>query len=92
MTRSMAGRSIAAPATLGTERYLPAWDSEALSSERALLRAINDPVPQGCAATRAVTAAESWRHSPTVNLRLEPPLLAAGSGQASTGGHCSAAR
>ncbi len=29
-----------------------------------------------------------WRHSAPVNVRLEPPLLAAGSGQAATGGHC----
>jgi hypothetical protein len=40
----------------------------------------------------AAFLAWDWRHSPTVNLRLEPPLLAAGSGQASAGGHCSAAR
>jgi hypothetical protein len=31
-----------------------------------------------------------WRHSAPVNLRLEPPLVAAGSGQPSEGGHCSA--
>ncbi|WP_165930973.1 hypothetical protein [Paralcaligenes ureilyticus] len=29
--------------------------------------------------------------SPPINVRLEPPLIAAGSGQASTGGHCSSA-
>ena len=27
--------------------------------------------------------------SPPIDLRLEPPLIAAGSGQASSGGHCS---
>jgi hypothetical protein len=27
--------------------------------------------------------------SPTIDLRLEPPLIAAGSGQAASGGHCS---
>ncbi len=31
-----------------------------------------------------------WLNSSPVNLRLEPPLLAAGSGQAPSGGHCSA--
>lgn len=30
-----------------------------------------------------------WWQSPPINLRLEPPLLAIGSGQASTSGHCS---
>jgi hypothetical protein len=29
-----------------------------------------------------------WRHSAPVNIRLEPPLLAAGSGQTATAGHC----
>lgn len=29
-----------------------------------------------------------WRHSPPINVRLEPPLLAAGSGQTATAGHC----
>jgi hypothetical protein len=28
-------------------------------------------------------------HSPTIDLRQEPPLIAAGSGQAVAGGHCS---
>ncbi|MGA1289190.1 MAG: hypothetical protein ACO3ZK_16950 [Rubrivivax sp.] len=27
--------------------------------------------------------------SPTIDLRQEPPLIAAGSGQAASGGHCS---
>jgi len=27
--------------------------------------------------------------SPPIDLRLEPPLIAAGSGQTSSGGHCS---
>lgn len=31
-----------------------------------------------------------WLHSAPVNHRLEPPLFAAGSGKAPTGGHCSA--
>jgi len=29
-----------------------------------------------------------YAHSPQVDLRFEPPLIAAGSGQASAGGHC----
>lgn len=29
--------------------------------------------------------------SPAINLRNEPPLIAAGSGQAASGGHCSMA-
>lgn len=29
--------------------------------------------------------------SPTIDLRQEPPLIAAGSGQVVSGGHCSAA-
>ena len=29
-----------------------------------------------------------WAVSKPVNIRLEPPLIAAGSGQAPTGGHC----
>lgn len=32
-----------------------------------------------------------WSASPQVNLRQEPPLIAAGSGQAASGGHCSLA-
>ncbi len=31
-----------------------------------------------------------WDHSEPVNLRLELPLIALGSGQAPVGGHCSA--
>jgi len=31
---------------------------------------------------------DGWQ-SPPINLRLEPPLLAIGSGQVSTSGHCS---
>lgn len=29
-----------------------------------------------------------WVYSDPVNIRMEPPLIAAGSGQAPTGGHC----
>ena len=29
-----------------------------------------------------------YARSPQVDLRFEPPLIAAGSGQASAGGHC----
>lgn len=29
-----------------------------------------------------------WSHSETVNVRTEPPLIAAGSGVAPSGGHC----
>lgn len=32
-----------------------------------------------------------WMHSSPVDLRAEPPLIAAGSGQPTTGGHCSSA-
>lgn len=32
-----------------------------------------------------------FTRSPAVDLRQEPPLIAAGSGQAAQGGHCSAA-
>ncbi|MDP4589653.1 MAG: hypothetical protein NWS57_01050 [Burkholderiaceae bacterium] len=31
-------------------------------------------------------------HSDPVDFRLDPPVIAAGSGQASTGGHCSIAK
>ncbi|MDO5691946.1 MAG: hypothetical protein Q4G70_05595 [Pseudomonadota bacterium] len=30
-----------------------------------------------------------FAHSDPVNLRLEPPMITAGSGQAVSGGHCS---
>lgn len=30
-----------------------------------------------------------WSHSKPVDLRYEAPLIAAGSGQAASGGHCS---
>lgn len=42
----------------------------------------------------ALVAYLAWDYaaSPAVNLRLEPPLIAAGSGQATSGGHCSAAK
>jgi hypothetical protein len=33
-----------------------------------------------------------FAHSPAIDLRREPPLLAAGSGQAASGGHCSMAK
>ncbi len=29
-----------------------------------------------------------WAHSAAVDVRAEPPLIAAGSGQAPSGGHC----
>lgn len=38
----------------------------------------------------AVFFAWDWMKSDPVNHRMEPPLIAAGSGQAPTGGHCSA--
>ena len=30
-----------------------------------------------------------WTRSPAIDLTREPPLIAAGSGQAASGGHCS---
>lgn len=33
-----------------------------------------------------------WSHSVAIDLRQEPPLIAAGSGQEVSGGHCSAAK
>lgn len=33
-----------------------------------------------------------WVASPPVDLRQEPPLIAAGSGQVISGGHCSMAK
>ena len=33
-----------------------------------------------------------WSISAAIDLRQEPPLIAAGSGQASSGGHCSMAK
>lgn len=33
-----------------------------------------------------------WLASPIVDLRHEPPVIAAGSGKAPTGGHCSMAK
>ncbi len=33
-----------------------------------------------------------WSQSDPIDLRQEPPLIAAGSGQAVTGGHCSMAK
>jgi hypothetical protein len=33
-----------------------------------------------------------WQRSPTVDLRFEPPLIAAGSGKISKGGHCALPR
>ena len=33
-----------------------------------------------------------WSHSAAVDVRQEQPLIAAGSGQATSGGHCSLAR
>ncbi len=42
----------------------------------------------------ALLAFLAWdfARSPAIDLRLEPPLIAAGSGQAVQGGHCSAAK
>jgi hypothetical protein len=37
----------------------------------------------------AAFLAADWWLSPPVDLRSEPPLVAAGSGQAASGGHCS---
>jgi len=39
-----------------------------------------------------VFVAWDWARSDPVDLRNEPPLIAAGSGQAASGGHCSLAR
>lgn len=33
-----------------------------------------------------------FARSPAIDLRQEPPLIAAGSGQVTVGGHCSAAK
>jgi len=33
-----------------------------------------------------------WRHAAPIDLRQEPPLIAAGSGQEVSGGHCSMAK
>lgn len=33
-----------------------------------------------------------WMHTPAVDLRWETPLIAAGSGQSSAGGHCAIAK
>jgi len=33
-----------------------------------------------------------WSQSPPIDVRREPPLVAAGSGQAVSGGHCALAR
>ncbi len=40
----------------------------------------------------AVFLAWDYKHSVPVDLRNEPPLIAAGSGQATSGGHCSMAK
>lgn len=40
-------------------------------------------------AALAAFIAWDYGHSAPVNLRLEPPMIAAGSGQATHGGHCS---
>ena len=37
----------------------------------------------------AAFLAWDWSASKPVDLRMEPPLIAAGSGQAASGGHCS---
>ncbi len=37
----------------------------------------------------AAFLAWDWSHSKPVDLRFEPPLIAAGSGKAASGGHCS---
>jgi hypothetical protein len=33
-----------------------------------------------------------WARSPAIDLTREPPLIAAGSGQTASGGHCSMAK
>ncbi len=38
----------------------------------------------------AAFIAWDWMQSPDIDVRREPPLVAAGSGQAVSGGHCSA--
>ena len=42
----------------------------------------------------ALTAFIAWDFlsAPPIDLRREPPLIAAGSGQAASGGHCSMAK
>jgi len=40
-------------------------------------------------ATLAAFLAWDWASSAPVDLRLEAPLIAAGSGKAASGGHCS---
>ena len=40
----------------------------------------------------AAFLAWDWARSPALDLTLEPPLIAAGSGQAASGGHCSMAK
>ncbi len=40
----------------------------------------------------AAFLAWDWSTSAPVNLRDEPPFIAAGSGQAASGGHCSMAK
>jgi hypothetical protein len=40
----------------------------------------------------AAFLAWDWTRSPALDLTLEPPLIAAGSGQAASGGHCSMAK
>jgi hypothetical protein len=40
----------------------------------------------------AAFLAWDWARSPTPDLTQEPPLIAAGSGQAASGGHCSMAK
>lgn len=40
----------------------------------------------------AALLAWDWASSPRIDLRWEPPLIAAGSGKATVGGHCSMPR
>lgn len=42
----------------------------------------------------ALAAFIAWDHvrAPRIDLRFEPPLIAAGSGQAAAGGHCAVVR
>jgi hypothetical protein len=40
----------------------------------------------------ALFVAWDFVRAPRIDLRFEPPLIAAGSGQASVGGHCAVAK
>ena len=53
---------------------------------------VNQAIPENYRTSWSYAGGVDYAASPTVNLRLEPPLIAAGSGQATSGGHCSAAK